>query len=69
LYWQGGIFFSGATTYTYNPANTGTAVSTGRQIYVYDEAGHLIGEYNNSGTRLWEHIYLGDLPVAVIGSS
>jgi RHS repeat-associated protein len=50
-------------------SKSGTAVSTGRQIYVYDEAGHLIGEYNNSGTRLWEHVYLGDLPVAVIGSA
>jgi RHS repeat-associated protein len=48
---------------------TSTAIATGKVIYVYDEAGHLIGEYNNTGTPVWEHIYLGDLPVAVINGA
>lgn len=107
MYWQGGIFFSGATTYTYNRlatvngvtqvhdaagnltsngsttwtynargrlvsaklanaavynyginglgqrvTKTSTAIATGRVIYIYDEVGHLIGEYNNSSARL-----------------
>jgi RHS repeat-associated protein len=65
-----------ATVYNYGinglgqrVSKSGTAVSTGRQIYVYDEAGHLIGEYTNTGTPVWEHVYLGDLPVAVITSA
>ena len=40
-------------------------VSTGR-LFVYDEAGHLIGEYNQDGTPVEETLYLGDLPVAVL---
>jgi YD repeat-containing protein len=50
-------------------SKTSTALSTGGRIYVYDEAGHLIGEYNNAGARLFEHVYLGDFPVAVITST
>jgi RHS repeat-associated protein len=44
------------------------ALSTGGRVYVYDEAGHLLGEYDRTGARVWEHVYLGDTPVAVIGS-
>lgn len=47
-------------------AKTGPGVPTGRNIYIYDEAGHLIGEYNNAGNLLKEYVWLGDLPVAVI---
>jgi RHS repeat-associated protein len=49
-------------------AKTATPLSSGGQVYVYDEAGHLIGEYGRNGGRTQEHIYLGDTPVAVIGS-
>jgi YD repeat-containing protein len=34
--------------------------------FFYDEAGRLLGEYDDSGTRLKEHVWLNDLPVAVI---
>ena len=34
--------------------------------FVYDEAGRLIGEYDAAGLKLKEHVWLGDLPVAVI---
>ena len=34
--------------------------------YVYDEAGHVIGEYDQNGNPIQEHIYLGDRPVAVV---
>ncbi|RTL88502.1 MAG: RHS repeat protein, partial [Hyphomicrobiales bacterium] len=37
--------------------------------FVYDEAGHLIGEYNSSGARIEETVWLGDLPVATIQAS
>jgi len=40
-------------------------VATGRNHFVYDEAGRLIGEYDTSGSPLTETIYLGDLPVLV----
>jgi uncharacterized protein RhaS with RHS repeats len=45
------------------------ALSTGGRVYVYDEAGHLLGEYDRTGARIWEHVYLGDTPVAVIGAA
>lgn len=38
--------------------------STG--YFIYDEAGHLIGEYDANGNAVQEHIYLGDRPVAVV---
>ena len=41
-------------------------VSTGQQQYVYDQAGHLIGEYDAGGTLIQETVYLGDIPVAVL---
>ncbi|MEP7154376.1 MAG: hypothetical protein ABI905_01285, partial [Betaproteobacteria bacterium] len=34
--------------------------------FVYDEAGRLIGEYENSGEPLQETLWLNDVPVAVI---
>jgi YD repeat-containing protein len=34
--------------------------------YVYDGAGHLLGEYDANGTAVEETVYLGDLPVAVM---
>lgn len=34
--------------------------------FVYDEAGHLIGEYNGSNSLIQETIWLGDIPVATL---
>lgn len=34
--------------------------------YVYDEAGRLIGEYDDAGKAIQETVYLGDLPMAVM---
>jgi RHS repeat-associated protein len=34
-------------------------------LYVYDEAGRLLGEYNNTGALISEVIWLDDLPVGV----
>ena len=33
---------------------------------MYDEAGHLIGEYDGSGNLIEETVWLGEIPVAVI---
>lgn len=34
--------------------------------YMYDEAGHLIGEYNTGGQAIVEYVWLGDKPVAAM---
>ncbi|MCX7099003.1 MAG: hypothetical protein NTV43_13960 [Methylococcales bacterium] len=34
--------------------------------YLYDQFGHLLGEYDNTGTPRQKTVWLGDLPVAVI---
>ena len=44
-------------------------VPSGQQQYVYDEAGHLIGEYDATGAMIEETVYLGDMPVAVLKQS
>jgi len=38
-------------------------------LFVYDEAGHLLGEYAANGAAIREIVYLGDLPVAVLAGS
>jgi RHS repeat-associated protein len=43
------------------------ANSTETVYYVYDDAGHMIGEYNSAGTLIQEIIWLGDTPVALRG--
>ena len=45
---------------------TSAALTTGGRVFVHDEAGHLIGEYDTAGARIQEHLWLGDQPVAVI---
>lgn len=41
-------------------------VPTGASYYAYDEAGHVIGEYDADGVPRYETVYLGDTPVAAI---
>jgi RHS repeat-associated protein len=36
------------------------------QQFVYDDAGHLVGEYDSAGALVAEHVWLGDTPVAVL---
>ncbi|MFO1469021.1 MAG: RHS repeat-associated core domain-containing protein [Steroidobacteraceae bacterium] len=38
----------------------------GNSLMMYDEAGHLIGEYSTTGAVTQETIWLGDIPVATI---
>ncbi|MBF0527590.1 MAG: type IV secretion protein Rhs, partial [Deltaproteobacteria bacterium] len=60
---------AGSNTTTYAINGLGQRVSkTGASttIFVYDEAGHLIGEYNAAGSVIQETVWLGDLPVAVL---
>jgi RHS repeat-associated protein len=36
------------------------------RYFVYDEAGHLVGEYDNAGNLIQETVWLGDTPVATL---
>jgi YD repeat-containing protein len=53
----------GQRTLKIGPASV---VPTGVNRYVYDEAGHLIGEYDSGGNLIQETAFLGDTPVAVL---
>jgi len=46
----------------------GKYVQTGT-YFVYDGAGHLLGEYNQSGTALQETVWLSNTPVAVLSGN
>ncbi|MGB8401963.1 MAG: hypothetical protein WCE35_24545, partial [Bradyrhizobium sp.] len=39
---------------------------SGTLLYVYDEAGHLLGEYTSTGALVQETLWMGDTPVASI---
>ena len=59
---------AGSTNYLYNALGqmiekSGTAGTT---IFMQDESGHLIGEYDGSGNLFEETIWLGDIPVATL---
>ncbi len=41
---------------------SGTSIT----LFVYDEAGHLLGEYDGSGNLIEETIWMGDIPVATL---
>ncbi len=42
------------------------SATTGITRFVYDESSKLLGEYDNNGLPIFEHIWLGDLPIAVV---
>ena len=44
-------------------------IAGGAEIYVYDGAGHLLGEYDASGHVIQETAWLGNLPIAMMMSS
>ncbi len=59
---------AGPTNYLYNALGqmiekSGTAGTT---LFMQDEAGHLIGEYDGIGNLIEETIWLGDIPVATL---
>src|SRR5689334_10888725 len=39
---------------------------SGTVLYMYDEAGHLVGEYSGTGALIEETVWLGDIPVATL---
>jgi hypothetical protein len=63
------IVGSSTTTYVYNALGQRTKKSggvAGTVVNVYDEAGHLLGEYNGTGGLVQETVWLGDIPVAIL---
>ena len=61
----------GTVAYLYNAfeqrvSKTGAPVGGGAAYYVYDESGHLVGEYDQNMSPVYETVYIGDTPVAVM---
>jgi RHS repeat-associated protein len=63
---------AGTFNYVYNPLGqlvkrSGPGITL--TYFVYDEAGHLVGEYGNTGQLIQETVWLGDIPVATLRSN
>ena len=56
-------------TYTITYNGLGQRVAIHQMRYVYDEAGHIIGEYDAMGDLKQETVYLGDIPVLTLRPS
>ncbi len=56
------------TSYLYNALGqlVEKATSAPTNLYVYDEAGHILGEYDGSGNLIEETVWLGGIPVATL---
>jgi YD repeat-containing protein len=59
---------AGSTDYIYNALGQLVEKSGngGTVFLVYDESGHLLGEYSSTGTLIQETIWMGDIPVATL---
>lgn len=57
-----------STSYVYNALGQRVKKSNASltRYFVYDEAGHLVGEYDGSDALVAETIWFGDIPVAVL---
>ena len=60
-----------SATYSHNALGQRVKKTTGgaSTLFVYDEAGRLIGEYDDSGALIQETVWLGDTPVATLRSN
>lgn len=56
------------TTLTYNGLGQRVTKSnvSGTHYFVYDESGHLLGEYDASGALFQETVWMGDIPIAAL---
>jgi YD repeat-containing protein len=65
---RGRMMSTNAASYLYNALGQmiEKSGSAGTTIFMQDEAGHLIGEYNGSGGLIEETVWLGDIPVATL---
>jgi RHS repeat-associated protein len=57
------------TTYALNALGQRVKKTTSgsSRYFVYEEAGHLVGEYDNAGDLIQETVWFGDTPVATLG--
>jgi RHS repeat-associated protein len=57
-----------STNYLYNALGQMIEKSgtPGTTVFMQDETGHLIGEYNGNGSLIEETVWLGDIPVATL---
>jgi RHS repeat-associated protein len=63
---------SATTDYLYNALGQRIEKSggpAGTVLFMYDETGHMIGEYDGSGTLIEETVWMGDVPVATLRPS
>lgn len=44
-------------------------LGTASTYFVYDEAGHVLGEYDTNGTPVQQYMWFGDLPVGVLNGA
>jgi RHS repeat-associated protein len=63
-----GVSGAGTTNYVYNALGQLIEKSgyEGTILLVYDEAGHILGEYSSTGALIQETIWMGDRPVATL---
>ncbi len=66
--WSSATKSSVTSTYALNALGQRVKKTTsGASTYfAYDEAGHLVGEYDNSGNLIQETVWFGDSPVATL---
>jgi RHS repeat-associated protein len=58
---------SGSASYLYNAlGQLVEKAASSTNLYVYDESGHILGEYDGSGNLIEETVWLGDIPVATL---
>jgi RHS repeat-associated protein len=62
------VVSNGSTSYLYNALGQMIVKSgtLGTTLFMQDEFGHLIGEYDGGGNLIEETIWMGDIPVATI---
>ena len=67
---------AGTVSYVYNAleqrvrkSGPTSLVATGANLYVYDEAGRLLGDYTNALRVVRETVTLGELPIVVLGQT
>ena len=67
---RGRLVTAGTASYTYNGLGQRVKKDNGTvTLFVYDEAGNLIGEYDAAGHPIREHVWFAGAPVAVIVGS
>ena len=62
------VAVTGVASYTVNALGQRLTKTVGATttLFVYDEQGHLVGEYDASGTLIQETVWLEDLPIATL---